>query len=227
MDFLDFLIRLFTENGYLAVFLVLLVSGFGVPIPEDITLVAGGIIAGLGYANPELMCLTGLAGVMVGDSTMFLIGRHFGPRARRVRWVGHLLTPARYARVQGMFSRHGSRLMFIARFLPGLRSAVFLTAGMTGQIRFRRFFMLDGLAALISVPVWIYAGFHGAENRDWLLHWIQRGQHVIAFVLVGGLLVLGLLWWGRSARRRRRLGERQAERRRLQQQRRQRRAERS
>ena len=51
MDFLDQLIRLFAENGYLAVFLVLLVSGFGVPIPEDISLVAGGIIAGLGFAD--------------------------------------------------------------------------------------------------------------------------------------------------------------------------------
>ena len=105
MDFLDQLIRLFAENGYLAVFLVLLISGFGVPIPEDISLVAGGIIAGLGYADLRLMCLVGLAGVLVGDTVMFLIGHQFGVRAMRVRWIAHLLTPRRYAMVQAKFDR--------------------------------------------------------------------------------------------------------------------------
>ena len=44
------------------------------------------------------MCLVGLAGVLVGDATMFLIGHHLGVRAMRYRWVAHLLTPRRYAR---------------------------------------------------------------------------------------------------------------------------------
>ena len=64
MDLLDTLIRFFTENGYVAVFVVLMICGFGVPIPEDITLVAGGVIAGLGYANVHVMCAVGLFGVL-------------------------------------------------------------------------------------------------------------------------------------------------------------------
>lgn len=205
MDFLDQLIRLFAENGYLAVFLVLLVSGFGVPIPEDISLVAGGIIAGLGYADLRLMCLVGLAGVLVGDTVMFLIGHHFGVRAMRVRWIAHLLTPRRYAMVQAKFDRYGNRLMFVARFLPGLRSAVFLTAGMTHRVSFLRFIALDGFAALISVPVWVWLGYVGAENREWLLAWVHRGQGAI---LVGaGVLVALVAWvfWRRGRRRHHRL----------------------
>ena len=38
----------FLQYGYAAVFAVLIACGFGVPIPEDITLVTGGIISGLG-----------------------------------------------------------------------------------------------------------------------------------------------------------------------------------
>lgn len=48
---MDLLISIFSDYGYLAVFVMLLLCGFGLPIPEDITLVAGGIIAGLGYAD--------------------------------------------------------------------------------------------------------------------------------------------------------------------------------
>ena len=44
---LESLIEFFTTYGYFAVFGVLLISGFGIPIPEDITLVAGGFISSL------------------------------------------------------------------------------------------------------------------------------------------------------------------------------------
>ena len=38
---------IFTEYGYLAVFVMLLICGFGIPVPEDVTLVTGGVIAGV------------------------------------------------------------------------------------------------------------------------------------------------------------------------------------
>lgn len=203
MDLLDILVGLFTDNGYVAVFIVLLVCGFGVPVPEDITLIAGGVIAGLGYANVHVMCLVGLVGVLAGDSAMFLIGRYLGPRAMRQRWVALLLTPRRYARVQKKFARYGSRLMFVARFLPGLRSPIYLTAGMTRQISFHRFLLLDGTAALISVPLWIYLGFYGALNHEWLLVWIKRSKIGVALLLSAVALAIIWLGWQRLRRQRR------------------------
>lgn len=205
MDFLDHLITLFTVHGYLAVFVVLLVSGFGAPMPEDVSLVAGGIIAGLGYADVRVMCAVGLAGVLIGDMVVFLVGRHFGARALRLRWIAHLLTPRRYAQAQAKFARYGNRLMFVARFLPGLRTAVFLTAGMSRRIPFTRFIALDGLAALISVPVWIGLGYYGAENREWLLAWIRRGQGAIAIAVCVLVAIIGWLLWRRASQRRLRL----------------------
>ncbi|HEY0179613.1 MAG TPA: DedA family protein [Dokdonella sp.] len=207
MTLLAALIDLFMTHGYAAVFVVLLAGGFGLPIPEDLSLAAGGIIAGLGRANVHAMCATGLAGVLTGDSIMFLLGHHLGARARRVRWVAWLLTPRRYAKVQQQFSRYGNRTMFVARFLPGLRSAVFLSAGISHRVTFVRFLALDGLAALISVPVWVYLGYYGAENRDRLLDWIHRGQGGVAFaaVVLVGLVAWSL--WRRAHRRRLRLRE--------------------
>lgn len=77
---MDILIALFTDYGYAAVFFILLICGFGVPIPEDITLVAGGIISGLGFADVHKMFLVCMAGVLIGDATMFMLGRIFGAR---------------------------------------------------------------------------------------------------------------------------------------------------
>ena len=46
MEVFQFLMPIFTEYGYWAVFVMLLICGFGIPVPEDVTLVTGGVIAG-------------------------------------------------------------------------------------------------------------------------------------------------------------------------------------
>ena len=130
MQLLEHLILLFAESGYLAVFAALLVCGAGVPLPEDITLVAGGVIAGLGYAQVHVMVAVALAGVLIGDAAMFLLGHRHGARILRWPLVARLLTPQRYARVQEKFARYGNRLLVLARFLPGMRTAVYVTARM-------------------------------------------------------------------------------------------------
>ena len=200
MELLERLVTVFAENGYLAVFIALLLCGAGVPLPEDITLVAGGVIAGLGYANVHTMFGVGMAGVLIGDAGMFLLGHHFGARILKIRFVARVLTPERYAKVQEKFERYGNRLMFIARFLPGMRTAVFITAGSTHRVSFLRFFLLDGLAALISVPIWVYLGYFGADNHEWLAMWIRRGQNGL-WALTGIVIAALLFLWWRHRRR--------------------------
>ena len=195
MDLLNNLVDVFGRSGYAAVFIALMLCGAGIPLPEDITLVAGGIITGLGYGDVHTMVLVGLAGVLVGDSTMFLLGRHFGARILRWRFVARLLTPERYAMVQEKFERYGNRMMFVARFLPGMRTAVFITAGATHRVGFFRFLLLDGMAAIISVPLWVYLGYFGAHNHEWLTMWIRRGQTGVWLAIGAVVVILGVLWW--------------------------------
>lgn len=182
----------FQNFGYVAVFSVLVFCGFGVPIPEDVTLVAGGIISGWGYVNPYLMLIVSLLGVLVGDGIMFGLGRIFGERILRFSLMKKLMPPKRYAQVQQKFDQYGNRVLFVARFLPGLRSPIFLTAGMSGKISFWRWLIMDGLAALISVPLWVYIGYVGAENREWLLKKVHNFQSIIYIVI--GVLICWVLW---------------------------------
>ncbi|MCB6183583.1 DedA family protein [Leeia sp. TBRC 13508] len=204
MDNLQLLVNLFShahENplfAYAAVFSVLLICGFGVPIPEDISLVAGGIIAGLGYADVNTMFFVGLAGVLVGDSMMFVAGRVYGERVRCFPLVAKFLTEARYAAVQDQFHKYGKRVLFVARFLPGLRTPIFLTAGMTRRVPFWRFLLLDGSAALISVPVWVYLGYYGAHKREWLMSWVHVGQKGILIVLAIVITATAIIYFRRK-----------------------------
>ncbi len=198
---MDILIAFFSSYGYEAVFLILLFCGFGIPIPEDITLVAGGIIAGLGYADVHTMVGVCMLGVLIGDGTMFMLGRLFGERILRFPLLMRVLPPHRFAHVQEKFARYGNWVLFVARFLPGLRSPIFVTAGLSRRISISRFLVMDGLAACISVPVWVYLGYLGAYNREWLLTWVDRGQ--TSLLLLSGLLLLTLIVWLWRQRRKR------------------------
>ena len=93
-------------------------------------------------------------------------------------------------------------MLFIARFLPGMRTTIYLTAGMTHRVSFLRFLLLDGSAALISVPFWVYLGFFGADNHERLLKWMHRGQASVWIVLGILLLVLLTSWWRHRRRTR-------------------------
>jgi LPXTG-motif cell wall-anchored protein len=102
--------------------------------------------------------------------------------------------------VQEKFDRYGNRMLFFARFLPGMRTTIYVTAGTTHRVSFLRFLLIDTLAALISVPIWVYLGYFGAHNHRWLVTWIHRGQASL-WAIVGILLLTGaLLWWRRRRR---------------------------
>lgn len=202
MDLLQQLVTIFAENGYVAVFIALMICGAGLPLPEDITLVAGGVIAGLGYANVHTMFALAMFGVLLGDCAIFLLGHHYGARILQWRFVARVLTPERYVKVQEKFDQYGNRMLFFARFLPGMRTTVYLTAGTTHRVSFLRFLLIDAMAALISVPIWVYLGYFGADNHEWLVKWIHRGQSSL-WVLIGLLLLTVLvLWWKRRRRTR-------------------------
>jgi membrane protein DedA with SNARE-associated domain len=107
------------------------------------------------------------------------------------------LTPERFEKAQQAFQKYGKWVMFVARFLPGLRTPVFFSAGMSRRVSFTTWFMMDGLAALVSVPIWVYLGYFGALNRDWMFKVLHQFQIGI-FVLLGvGALALGWVWWRR------------------------------
>ena len=196
---MEFLINFFSDYGYFAVLFVLIICGFGVPIPEDITLVSGGVISGLGYTNVHIMLVVSLFGVLLGDSTMYWLGRIYGTKILRFRPIRRFLTLDRLRMVRSKFEQYGNRVLFVARLLPRLRAPIYMVAGITRRVSFIRFLLLDFFAAIISVPIWVYLGDLGASNLDWLHEQIKKGQSII-YILIA-LLALYLVWKWRKGRK--------------------------
>lgn len=201
METLHYLLEFFTMFGYIAVFLVLVACGFGLPIPEDVTLVAGGIICGLSLAtdyhlDKYIMMAVALSGVLIGDGIMFSLGRIVGPKVTRMPVIRRIITPRVYIKMQEKAHRYGNKILFIARFLPGLRAPIFLTAGISHRVPLWKFLIMDGSAALISVPIWVYLGYIFAYDIDRVLFWLRKSEVLIIILILAA--VFGMIVYNRA-----------------------------
>ncbi len=192
IDLLNFLIP-YGIYSYWIMFGLLIACGFGLPMPEDIVLITGGILASRGICEFWIVHATCMAGVMIGDGTIFFIGRHFGPSIKSKRFYKRILNKKNDSRVKLFFSKYGDKVIFMARFMPGLRMPLFITAGIYGVSPIK-FFALDGLAAIISVPAWIYVGYIFGTNLELLESKIQQFQFGIYGVLAIAIL-LGVIFY--------------------------------
>jgi len=126
---LSSMVDFYSTFGYLAVFGMLLLCGLGVPVPEDISIIAGGIISGLGYTNVHIMCIISFFGVLAGDIIVYSLGRYFGEQIFSRKIGKKLLSNSWYDKILKSFQKNGKMVLFAARFMPGLRAPIFLTAG--------------------------------------------------------------------------------------------------
>lgn len=165
-------------GSYALVLLVLLACGLGFPLPEDVALITGGYLVYQGEAKLWAMMVVAFVGILGGDSIAYLLGRRFGDQLER-RWPFRLLfTPSRRQKVERLFARYGQKVVVVARFMPGVRAATYFLAG-SARMRYSVFIAFDGLAALLSAPLFVLLGLHFGENIEWVIDALRRGQKAV------------------------------------------------
>jgi len=169
---------------------VLFACGLGLPIPEDITIIASGILIALGKISAVGAFVVCMLGVLCGDAFLFFLGRKLGDRAFDLPIIRKFMTEKRKKLAKESVVNNSEFICFIARFLPGLRSPTYLTAGAMG-VKPSTFLLLDGFAALISVPVWIYVGWWLGENWDENIAIVKK-MHIY---LIGIVLAIGIVYF--------------------------------
>ncbi len=187
-------------TAYSAIVGLLVVCGLGIPLPEDITLIAAGILSALGSISFPGAIIAGFLGVMAGDAFLYTVGRVYGRKAFQLPIIRTIMTPRRIALAERKIIRNSHFICFTARFLPGLRSPIFLMSGIMG-VRPIIFYGLDGFAALISVPLWVWVGHWVGENLDMAMAIAERIQLSLAAVLLFLIgLYVGIKRWRKNRR---------------------------
>lgn len=172
---------------YATIFGTLIAAGFGFPIPEEIPIVtagafvghdaqvsheptfvgavAGSVAAGTvpqteGQTKWYYMLPLCILGVVLGDCVLFFVGRLFGPTLLSKTWVQkRILPPEKRDKIEANFEKRGVMILLAARLTPGIRTPVFVMAGVL-RMPVSRFLLAD---ALYAIP--------GVNLLFWLSYW--------------------------------------------------------
>jgi membrane-associated protein len=164
-DWLSSLADWAAEHGYLAVLLIVAGDGVFPFFPGETAIIFAAVLAAQGSLDLWLVILVGAVGAIIGDSTAYAMG-HVGKGPIR-RSVIRIAGEERLTIAEHMIDRYGPALVFVSRFLPGMRIAINMSCG-AGQMRYRRFLLFNGLGSVVwslqAALIGFFAGKAFAEQ---------------------------------------------------------------
>ena len=158
---------------YLVIFIIALLDSVLPVVPSETMVIIGGVAAGLGDLNILLVMVVAAAGAFLGDNMSYEIGlrakdwvntryRSTEKRAKRLDWA------------ETQIEERGGLLLITARFIPGGRTLLTLSCGVTGQPH-RWFARWVGVAAGVWAVYASMLGYVGGKAFE--------DNHTMAFVL--------------------------------------------
>lgn len=192
---------------YLGIFVLMMASGFGLPIPEEVTLISAGLVCyvasrpdlfppppeGTHPVNPYVTAGVAFFSVVFADCLVFFLGKFFGGRILRASYMARYRD--RFEKVGSWTRKYGMWAAGAFRFTPGLRFPGHFACGMMG-LSVTKFVAVDASAAAISVPTQVLlVAFYGETI---LVYFRQFKLVVLAFVALA-LVYYSVRWlWKRK-----------------------------
>lgn len=174
------------ELAHYIIFVLLVLTGICVPISEDALLIASGVLASTVIPEHTLqLFMSAFLGCYVSDCIAYAIGRHFGGKLTKSKWM-FALSESRMRKLKLFYGKYGFLALFIGRFIPfGVRNGIFMTAG-AGKMAFSRFALTDGISCLIFSSIVFFASYSCAKNYGAVQSFMHRSGIV---VFLGALLI--------------------------------------
>lgn len=172
--------------SYLVAILIPALDAIFPVLPSETAVIALGV-ATAGSTDPRIALLVAgaAAGAFLGDNFCYLLGRRFGPATER-RFFSSPKGKATRAWAERSLQRYGMQLIIVCRFIPGGRTAVTLSCGLTGYPR-RRFVAATALAGVLWALYAFFIGRLGGkafEDKPWLGLIIAFGATLVISGLV-------------------------------------------
>ena len=154
-------------------------------VPSETSVITAGVVALQGDLSLPLVVVFAAAGAIAGDNTAYFVGWRFGRRIND-RFFTSENSKKRIAWAQRQVEERGGELIVIARFIPGGRTAVTLSAGTLGY-PWRKFFFFDAIAGFVWGLYAASLGYFGGsafEDAPWKGLLLAFG---IAFAVTGAV----------------------------------------
>jgi len=173
-------------------FVIFMETGFVVTpfLPGDSLLFAAGTFAALGSLNIWLLLILLMIAAAGGNTVNYWIGHYLGDRAYNIKWIKREYLD----RTHAFFKKHGGKTIFLARFVPIIRTFAPFVAGI-GRMPYGYFSFYNLLGCIVWVMLFTLTGYFFGN--------IPIVKKNFEFVIVAIILVSAIpaVWEALKARR--------------------------
>jgi len=180
--------------GYLGIFVCVFVGNLGIPVPEETVMLIAGFLAGRGILHLEYVYLVCVMSAVSGDCCGFFVGRHGGQRIIARLAARFTSLQRRYERLQLFFHTHGSKAVFMARFIAGVRFMAGPMAGAAGM-PFFRFLGWNLLGAMLWCTLVVTIGYLVGDEIYRISEYAHHAERWIALAALLLCFMFWLFWW--------------------------------
>ncbi len=181
-----FLLQTFGLAGVFAIVFAETGMLLGLFLPGDSLLFVAGLFAWHGYFSIWVLYIGTTLAAIIGDSTGYWLGKKAGPKIF-VREESLFFKKSHVEKTQAFFDRYGAWTIFVAHFIPFVRTVAPTMAGV-GQMPYRTFFFWNVLGGIVWTAVFIFSGFFLGKilpNSEHLLSYLTLGIIVVSLIPVG------------------------------------------
>jgi membrane protein DedA with SNARE-associated domain len=194
------LLNFISSYGDVAVALIVLIEGLGIPLPGETAVLVGAALAGQGDISLARVMVGAFVGAILGGSGGYWIGRLGGMALLHRHGSRVWLTQQRIGRAGDLLDRHGAAAIIIARFIAFIRILISYVAG-AAQMPFWRFFVFNAIGALAWVGVLGPLGYAFGNDLPRLERWIRNvGVGFVSLVVIAAVVVPLVFWLRRRHR---------------------------
>lgn len=188
----EYFIEIAGENVWLAygfLFLSAVVENLFPPVPGDTVTLIGAFFVGRGVLDFYGVLISTTLGSVAGFMMLFGLAYRLGWEyfeEKQIKW----LNPTQLKKVDRWFDRFGYWIIFANRFLPGVRSIISISAGLS-KLRIMPVILLATISAAIWNFLFIYAGAVIGKSKEEILNFVSNYNRV--FMVLFALLIIGFL----------------------------------
>jgi membrane-associated protein len=151
----EMIVHLFDQYGYLIFYLAFCLGPFGIPIPNEVTILTGGMLADQGILNPWMMYTSILLGLLTAVHFGYLTGRLFGQKVDV--FLQKKSASCQLKKVEQLFKKYGDIAMCVGILLPVVRYVVPVFAGVNG-VKYKKFALLTYSSSIIWTALFFTFG---------------------------------------------------------------------
>jgi len=196
----SWLIHLIQDYGLLIIFVAMVAENACLPVPSEVVVPYGGVLAALGYTSLWAVIVVSTLAALVGTGTVYAIGR-WGGRPLALRY-GHRirLKPSHVDQAERWFERRGEPMVLYTRMLPVVRTFISLPAGIA-RMSWVKFVIYTAVGSVVWNTALAYLGWAFGANWDRLQAQFLR-YTILFFVVVAAVAVCAAGWYVWRWRRR-------------------------